>query len=58
MPAETSDEHIDLLISAANILRTMVRDMEDLEDIKGFITYTQEEVRESPAQQMIKTGDE
>ena len=49
MPAETSDEHIDLLISAANILRTMVRDMEDLEDIKGFITYTQEEVRESPA---------
>ena len=36
----------------------MVRDMEDLEDIKGFITYTQEEVRESPAQQMIKTGDE
>ena len=57
MNAEATDAHIDLLIAAANCLRTMVRDMENLEDIRGFITYSTEEVRESPAQ-MIKTGDD
>lgn len=58
MPAEATDEHIDLLIAAANALRTMVKEMENLEDIKGFITYSQEEVKEkTAAQQMIKTGD-
>ena len=46
--AETTDEHIDLLIEAANALRAMVRDMEDLDDIKGFITYSAEEARERP----------
>ena len=40
--AETTDAHIDFLIAAANSLRTMVRDMENLEDIRGFITYSQE----------------
>jgi len=46
--AELTDEHIDLLIEAANVLRAMVRDMEDLEDIKGFITYSAEEIKERP----------
>ena len=37
----------------------MVKEMENLEDIKGFITYNQEEAKEiTPAQQMIKTGDD
>ena len=45
--AEATDEHIDLLVRAANALRTMVQGMENLEDIKGFTTYSQEEVRES-----------
>ena len=58
-PAEATDEHIDFLIAAANALRTMVKEMENLEDIKGFITYNQEEAKEiTPAQQMIKTGDD
>lgn len=36
----------------------MVKEMENLEDIKGFITYSQEEVKEkTAAQQMINTGD-
>jgi hypothetical protein len=32
--------------------------MENLEEIKGFITYNQEEVKEKPAQQMIDTTGE
>ena len=47
--AETSDKHIDLLIEAAKALRAMVRDMEELDDIKGFITYSAEEAKERPA---------
>lgn len=38
--AEPTDEHIDLLIAAANHLKTMVREMENLEDILGYITYS------------------
>lgn len=37
-----------MLIEAAKALRAMVRDMEDLDDIKGFITYSAEEVKERP----------
>ena len=38
------------------MLRKMVHEMESLEDIKGFITYSEEEVKESA---MIKTdGDD
>jgi len=40
--AEATDEHIDVLIAAAKALRNMVAEMEDLEDIKGFITYSEE----------------
>ena len=47
--AETTDEHIDNLIEAAKALRNMVAEMENLEDIKGFITYAEEEVKEKPA---------
>ena len=53
-PAEPTDAHIDLLISAANTIRTMVHEMENLEDIGGFITYEEEKARES---RMIKTDD-
>lgn len=56
--AEASDEHVDLLIAAANALRKMVQEMESLDEIKGFITYTQEEVKEKPSQQMIDTTGE
>ena len=45
--AEATDEHIDLLVQAANALRSMVQGMENLEDIKGFITYSQEEKKEN-----------
>ena len=38
--AEPTDAHIDLLIAAAQNLRSMVHEMENLEDIKGFITYS------------------
>ena len=40
--AEPTEEHVDALIAAANFLRDMVREMEDLEDIRGFITYVPE----------------
>ena len=45
--AEATDEHIDLLVQAANALRSMVQGMENLEDIKGFITYSEEEKKEN-----------
>ena len=38
--AEATDAHIDQLIAAAHSLRDMVREMENLEDIKGFIVYS------------------
>ena len=44
--AETSDAHIDALISAAQQLRAMVHEMESFDDIKGFITYTEEQKKE------------
>lgn len=53
--AEASDAHIDLLIEAAKSLRSMVQEMENLEDILGFITYTQEEEKTTT---MIKTDGE
>ena len=40
--AEPTEEHVDALIAAAHFLRDMVREMEDLEDIRGFITYVAE----------------
>ena len=43
--AEPTDAHIDLLIEAANKLRTMVHEMENLDDIKGFITYSEEQAK-------------
>ena len=46
--AESTDEIIDKLIEAAHTLRDLVRDMENLEDIKGFITYSEE--KEKPAE--------
>lgn len=46
--AESTDEIIDKLIEAAHTLRDLVRDMENLEDIKGFITYSEE--KEKPVE--------
>lgn len=46
--AEPNDEHIDQLIAAAQTLRTMVQEMETLEDIKGFITYSPEVEKQRP----------
>ena len=45
MKANTED-HIDLLIQAANDLRKLVQSMENLQEIKGFITYMDEEKKE------------
>ena len=46
------DEHIDLLIKAAENLRALVQSMEDLEEIKGFITYSHEEKKERPIEEL------
>ena len=46
--AESTDEIIDKLIEAAHTLRDLVRDMENLEDIEGFITYSEE--KEKPVE--------
>ena len=54
--AEATDEHIDELIAAANFLREMVRDMASLEDIRGFITYAEEEAKESGTKQIRTDG--
>ena len=43
----SSDQHIDLLIQAANDLRKLVQSMENLEEIKGFITFVDEEKKEN-----------
>lgn len=40
------DEHIDILIKAAENLRQLVQSMENLEEIKGFITYSIEEKKQ------------
>ena len=37
--AQIDEGQIDKLIEGANYLRKMANEMEDLEDIKGFITY-------------------
>ena len=50
-----SDEHIDVLIKAAENLRQLVQSMENLEEIKGFITYSIEEKKE---QKKIESEDE
>ena len=47
--AEASEAHCEALFNAAGVLRTMVEEMENLEDIKGFITYSIEEERPKPA---------
>ena len=52
----SSDEHIDLLIQAANDLRKLVQSMENLEEIKGFITYADEEKRENKKE--LENGEE
>ena len=50
-----SDEHIDVLIKAAENLRQLVQSMENLEEIKGFITYSIEEKKE---QKKIESDNE
>ena len=55
--AEPSDAHVNLLVKAANSLRTMVQEMEDLDDILGYITYSKEEEK-APTTHMIKTDGE
>ena len=47
LKAEPTDEHVDKLIEAARFLRQMVQEMENLDEIQGFITYSEEEVKES-----------
>lgn len=42
----TSDAQIQLLISAAQKLRQLVKDMETLEDIKGFIIYKPDTIKQ------------
>ena len=54
--AQIDETQIDQLIEGANYLRKMANEMEDLEDIKGFITYAAEEERE--VTQMINTEDQ
>ena len=40
--AKPTEENIDILVKAAQFVRNMVADMEHMEDIQGFITYTPE----------------
>lgn len=48
--AEPTDQHVDMLIAAAQALRTMVQEMESLEVIRGFITYAPEAEKRRPMQ--------
>lgn len=57
LKAETTDAHIDKLIEAAQHLRSMVQEMENLEEIQGFITYVQEEEKESMAKKLLQGED-
>ena len=41
-----SASHIDLLIQAANDIRKLVGSMETMDEIKGFITFTEEDKKE------------
>ena len=39
---EAADGHVDTLIEAACKLRDLVKELNDAEDIRGFIVYTEE----------------
>jgi len=41
----TSDSQVQSLIQAAELLRRLVRDMETLEEIKGFLIYKPDTIK-------------
>lgn len=41
-----SDQQIDTLIDAAQKLKVLIQDMERMEEIKGFIIYSQDPSKE------------
>ena len=56
-PKANPDEHIDILIKAAENLRKLVQSMENLEEIKGFITYSTEEKKQQKPDE-VEEGEE
>ena len=55
-----SEQHIDLLIQAAKDIRALVASMETMADIKGFITFADEEKKEdkNPNPEPSEDGEE
>ena len=59
---QPTDEHIDILIKAAEFMRDMVSEMDQLEEMRGYITFTEEEEKKQEdndgAAKMINTEGE
>ena len=55
---EPDDYNIDILIKAAEFMRNMVREMDHLDEIRGYITFTDEEERKKDGEaKMINTEE-
>lgn len=54
--AEPTEECVSLLIEAAQFIRGMVAEMDLLEEIRGFITFSEEEKKED-AEEESKTEE-
>ena len=60
MAVQPIDEHIDMLIKAAEFMRNMVTEMDSVEEMRGYITFTEEEEKkeDDDGAKMINTDGE